>query len=119
MEAVIHCLTQDAYEPNDTIGTATLRPSDPGSDNVQDLPNSGDTAIYPAGDADWYSWQNTCRQHWYLYSVNDIVKMDVYVNGVLTTTDAVGYSPGAGCRNVTLRVHSATPTAYYFYGSPA
>jgi hypothetical protein len=119
MEAVLHCLTRDAYEANDTLETATQRGSDPGADGVQDLPNTGDTTIYPAGDVDWYAWQNTCRQHWYLFSVDNVVKMDVYVNGVLTLTDQVGYSPGAGCRNVELKVHSATPTAYYFYGSAA
>src|SRR5262245_12088748 len=39
------------------------------------------------------------------------------VNGVLVATDQVGYSPGAGCRNIELKVHAGMPNAYYFYGS--
>ncbi|HKA27488.1 MAG TPA: hypothetical protein VKD88_08945 [Gaiellaceae bacterium] len=120
VEAVIHCLTHDGYEPNDTLETATQRPSDPGSDGVQDLPNSGDTTIYPGGDVDWYSWQNSCRQHWYIFSGDNgpnAAKFDVYVNGVLVATDQVGYSPGAGCRNIEFEVHAGMPNAYYFYGS--
>src|SRR5262249_7924800 len=103
-----------------TLETATQRPSDPGSDGVQDLPNSGDTTIYPGGDVDWYSWQNSCRQHWYIFSGDNgpnAAKFDVYVNGVLVATDQVGYSPGAGCRNIEFEVHAGMPNASYFYGS--
>jgi hypothetical protein len=56
MEAVIYCLTDDALEDNDTRNTAVVMNTDPGGDGVQDLPNTGDVVIYPAGDDDWYRW---------------------------------------------------------------
>jgi collagen triple helix repeat protein len=116
IEPVLNCLTEDSYEPNDTRETASPMGSDPGANDLQDLPNTGDTVIYPAGDDDWYSWENTCRLSLNLFSADNSVTMDVYVNGDLDETDIVGYSTGIGCRDVEIRVHSETASPYYFYG---
>jgi hypothetical protein len=117
-------VAEDPYEPNDTRATAALISSTPGADSTGDLPGhgtgKGETSIYPAGDDDWYVWANTCRQNWLFSSPNEEVVMDLYVNGLLYASDFIGgVTLSPGCRNIEIRLHSATASAYSFFGSPS